>query len=421
MIEVTFPKLYPKQAEFKECDARYTIVEATTKAGKTVACLTWLLEKALTEGKPNRNYWWIAMVYPQAKIAYRRCKHWFRGYEQFAFNDSELFCTLPNGAVVWFKGADRPDSLYGEDVYAAVIDEASRCKEESWHAVRSTLTATRGPIKIIGNVRGRKNWAYKLARQAEAGAPDMAYFKLTTYDAAEAGIYPLEEIEDAKRVLPPPAFKELYLAEPADDGGNPFGLDAIDACIAAGTIPSANPVCYGVDLAKSVDWTVIVGLDPQGYVCSFERFQAPWGDTQRRILNRVGDVPTLVDSTGVGDPIVEAIQAEHPYIEGFHFSSTSKQQLMEGLASSIHRKRVHFAEGPIAQELRDFEYEYTRTGVRYSAPEGLHDDCVCALALAVRKFELMGLSVPFALIGSEQIAEEQGHEELTGDEGWVES
>ncbi len=32
-----------------------------------------------------------------------------------------------------------------------------------------------------------------------------------------------------------------------------------------------------------------------------------------------------------------------------------------------------------------FEYEATRTGVRYTAPEGLHDDCVVALALANEK------------------------------------
>ena len=36
-------------------------------------------------------------------------------------------------------------------------------------------------------------------------------------------------------------------------------------------------------------------------------------------------------------------------------------------------------------ELEQFEYEYTRTGVRYSAPDGQHDDTVCALALAVSK------------------------------------
>jgi len=40
----------------------------------------------------------------------------------------------------------------------------------------------------------------------------------------------------------------------------------------------------------------------------------------------------------------------------------------------------------IVRELEAFEYVYTRTGVRYSAPEGLHDDCVCSLALARQKF-----------------------------------
>lgn len=33
---------------------------------------------------------------------------------------------------------------------------------------------------------------------------------------------------------------------------------------------------------------------------------------------------------------------------------------------------------------RRFEYDYTRGGVRYSAPHGVHDDCVMALALAVQ-------------------------------------
>src|SRR5687768_8241630 len=76
---------------------------------------------------------------------------------------------LINGGRVWFKGADKPDGLYGEDVYGCVVDEATRCKEGAWHAVRSTLTATRGPVKLVGNVRGRRNWAYLLARRAEAG------------------------------------------------------------------------------------------------------------------------------------------------------------------------------------------------------------------------------------------------------------
>lgn len=69
-------------------------------------------------------------------------------------------------------------------------------------------------------------------------------------------------------------------------------------------------------------------------------------------------------------------------VEGFHFSSTSKQMLMEGLALSIHKVEIAFPDGWLPSELETFEYEYTKTGVRYTAPQGLHDDGVCALALA---------------------------------------
>jgi hypothetical protein len=88
----------------------------------------------------------------------------------------------------------------------------------------------------------------------------------------------------------------------------------------------------------------------------------------------------------VGDPVVEGLQREAGHhFEGFKFTSATKQQIMEGLAVAIQRKQVTFPEGPIVSELETFEYEYTRTGVRYTAPEGLHDDCVCALALAVQR------------------------------------
>ena len=118
-------------------------------------------------GTAGQNFWWIAPVYPQAKIAYRRLK---RAVTQrlYQSNEAELTITLRNGAVIGFKSAEKPDNLYGEDVYGAVLDEATRMREESWFAIRSTLTATQGKVRIIGNVKGRRNWAYRLARQAES-------------------------------------------------------------------------------------------------------------------------------------------------------------------------------------------------------------------------------------------------------------
>ena len=359
--------------------ARYSIIEATTKAGKTAGCLVWLIEEAM-QGKSGDNYWWVAPINTQADIAFVRARD---GLPPFVYTTDLTHKTLrlANGTTLWFKSADNPDSLYGDDVRAAVIDEASRVKEEAFHAVRTTLTATRGKLRVIGNVKGRKNWFYRMARTAESGSAGMSYHKMTAHDAVAAGIIAQEEVEDARKLLPPQVFKELYLAEPSDDGGNPFGLAAIAKCIAP--LSGKRPKVWGWDLAKSQDWTVGIALDEDGMVCRFYRWQRPWVETIRDIKLATGSGKALVDSTGVGDPVLEHLQRDGgTNYEGFNFSPSSKQKLMEGLAVKIQSQAIKFPDGPIRKEMEEFEYEYTRTGVRYSAPEGLHDDCVMALALA---------------------------------------
>lgn len=378
------PKLYQKQSDAFFNDKRYSLCEASTKAGKTVGGMAWLVEMGL-RGKAGQNRWWVAPVVPQAKIAYARIKRGLPG-DLIKTWDTDLRVELPNQSSLIFKSGEKPDNLYGEDVYDAVIDEASRLREEAWHAVRSTLTATRGRIRMIGNVKGRQNWFYRMARLAEAGDPAMYYGKIIAADAVDAGVISAAEVEDARRTLPEQVFRELYLAEPSDDGGNPFGLAAIAACV--GPMSSDAPVVWGIDLAKSVDWCVAIGLDRLHRVCRFERWQSPWPETKARIRRLVGNTKCIVDSTGVGDPVVDDLQRGdgrdiRPNYEGFKFTASSKQQIMEGLAAAIQSREVTYPDGIIKMELENFEYEYSRTGVKYTAPQGLHDDAVCALALAV--------------------------------------
>ncbi len=423
-IEYVRPKLYDKQrlaifdaVDYEGNPARYALIEASTKAGKTVGCMAWLFEQAAIQGKEGRVYWWVAPVYQQAKIAFGRLK---RGLPKGLFyaHNSDLWIRLLNGALIQFKTAEKPDNLYGEDVYAAVIDEASRCRPESWHAIRSTLTATRGPIRMIGNVKGRRNWFFDMAREAEKGAPGHSYAKLTAYDAVAAGVLDIKEIEDAQRMLPEYVFRELYLAEPSDDGGNPFGLSHIQHCTVKTppTMSDKPALAAGVDLAKSVDWTVVIGMDREGWVCGFERWQrSPWSATTERVLGLVGNTPTLVDSTGVGDPIFETMQRRRHTVEGLVFTPKAKQQLMEGLAVAIQSHAVRWPDGPIRAELEQFEYQMTRTGVRYSAPEGHHDDCVVALALAVEMRRRLLPSVFGAATGPLRISPWLGQGSMTDD------
>lgn len=383
LIEIERPKLADYQKRILESKARYTITEASTKAGKTFSHLWWLFEQANNPPKVGANYWWIAPVYSQAQIAFSRVKRVVAQSGVFRVNESSLFIETPAGAFIWFKSAEKPDNLYGEDVYAAVFDEFTRAREAAWIALRTTLTATKAPCKFIGNVKGKGNWGYKLGLKARAGEPGYEYFKITAYDAVAAGILDAEEIEQAKRDLPEHAFRELYLAEALDDMANPFGIKFINNCIK----PLSNnpPTCYGIDLAKSVDWTVAIGLDDNGDVCVFERWQSDWGQTRRRLIQMIGHLPAYIDSTGVGDPIVEDIKRECSQVEGYFFTSSSKQKIMEGLVVGVQNAEVSILDGMMKEEMEAFEFEYSKNGVKYRAPEGMHDDIVCALALAYHK------------------------------------
>jgi phage FluMu gp28-like protein len=373
------PFLTTYQQAILDAPERYTITAAATKCGKTASHIIWIFEQAL-QLKDNQSVWWIAPVYQQAEIAFRRMKSQVSEKDFFISNESKLTLILPNGARIEFKSGEKPDNLYGDDVYAAVVDEASRMREESWYALRSTLTATKGKCKMIGNVKGKKNWFYKLGERARLGEADYKFFKITAYDAAKEGILDIEEIEQAKKDLPEFVFKELYLAEPGDDNSNPFGLDNIRKCYAP--LSTGTPIAFGIDLAKYTDWTVITGLDNQNRVCYTERFQGDWMQTKQKIINVVGRIPAHIDATGVGDPIVEDLQRILPNIKGFKYTSQSKQQLMEGLVMEIQQHTIFFPEEPYGFELENFEYEYTRTGVKYSAPSGMHDDAVNSIALA---------------------------------------
>jgi hypothetical protein len=169
---------------------------------------------------------------------------------------------------------------------------------------------------------------------------------------------------------------------PAEDAGNPFGIKAIERCVSP--LSLGPPVVFGVDLGKKVDWTVICGLDADGAVCFLDRFQMDWPSTANRIRNAIGGTQTFIDSTGLGDPLVDGLQRElGGQVQGFVFTNRSKQQLMTATAAAIQNGEITFPDGYLVEELKSFRYEYSASGVKYSAPEGLHDDAVCALALAV--------------------------------------
>lgn len=374
------PEMHDKQQVVLDSKARFRVMMSGRRFGKSELAVT---EIVLTAVYGNQ----VAYITPTYNLA----KAFFDKLAKavpFPANRSELTIQFVNGGSVQFFTGERLDNLRGRKFHLVVIDEASFIPdlETGWlNSIRPTLTDYKGRALFLSTPRG-KNYFFSLYNKGINGEPDWQSFKFSTYDNPYIDPY---EIDDARRQLPEAVFNQEYMADPAENAANPFGLPYIQQCTYP--ISQAPPAVYGIDLAKSVDWTVIIGLDSTGAVCYFDRFQKDWRQTRTEI-KRLPRAPMLVDSSGVGDPIVEDLMSDGLDVTGFKFSNTSKQQIMLGLVSAVQQRRITFPDGPIVRELETIEYQYGQYGVKYAAPSGFHDDCVMALALAWNHFTNYGQS-----------------------------
>lgn len=270
----------------------------------------------------------------------------------------------------------------------AWIDEAAldHNLEDNWNeAIQPTLIDLRGDAWFTSTPKGRDGF-YRLWLNGEQGKPGWASWTMPT--SSNPVIHP-EEIQAAKADIPLAAFQQEYEAEFLADAANPFGLSFIAACV-VDEMAEGPVVCWGVDFGKSQDWTVAIGLNAAGDVCAFQRWKSDWNNITHRVEAMIGQLPALVDQTGVGDVIVDRLARKCPRSQGYIFTNASKQILFEGLAVDIQRGDVHFPDGDLKRELDSFIFEFTPSGkVRYTAPQGCYDDCVDALGLARRCWSLM--------------------------------
>ena len=366
---IELPEAHINQTKILESTARFRVVMCGRRFGKSELSQVEIISNALQ----GMNVAYITPTYKLAKTFFDKLIECV----PFENNKSDLVIHFPNMGTVEFFTGERLDNLRGRKFHLVVIDEASFISDlqDGWlNSIRPTLTDYQGRALFLSTPRG-KNYFYSL--YMKGGQRDWESFKFTTYDNP---YIKTSEINDAKAQLPKAVFEQEYMANPMENAANPFGAEHINKCTV--NLSYNEPMYFGIDLAKSFDWTVIVGLDSNGNVSHFERFQKDWLQTKETIKQIRKHKHIFIDSTGVGDAIVEDLQKYFNDMTGFKYTATSKQQLMESLASSIHKAEIGFPIGAIKDELEIFEYLFTSTGVRYSAPSGFHDDCVNALALA---------------------------------------
>jgi hypothetical protein len=221
--------------------------------------------------------------------------------------------------------------------------------------------------------------------------------------------YPPEKYEEARKILPSQVFEQEYEASFLPDAAAVFrGIDDIikDNCL-CDAVPN-HRYLMGVDLGKHEDFTVLTVIDQyNNNVVYWDRFNSIEYPFQKKrikaIADRYNNARVVVDSTGVGEPIKDDLEREGLFVDDFNFTNKSKKELVEKLSIFIEQKNLFIPNNQILiDELKSFGYKLTENhNVIYSAPQGLHDDCVMSLGLAV--WELVGMANPKTALQEEMI------------------
>lgn len=387
---------HPGQRAIMESPARFRLVAAGRRWGKSEMCAHEALECALEA--PDSTVWWVAPTYDQAN--------------DFGFDnitpllspdvvDGEPKRTKPreidlvNGSTLSFRSADREDSLRGGGVDFLVIDEAGSVPERAWsEELRPTLSDTLGDMMAIGTPRGR-NWFYRWYQRGQsADHSDTASWQAPSSQNPHV---PESEIVSAKDDMPDRAFRQEYQAEWIDDTGGVFkGVrerNVSDYSLPVSPENSDGPYTLGVDFARMSDWTVVVVLDANGRLVAFDRLQGTTWSRIQSVVERYAEEYTsnrvALDATR-DNKIVQDLQDAGLTVDPVKFTASEKRTIIENLITRLEADEITLSSdaNQLINELEVFEYDRSESGrIRYSAPSGFHDDCVDALALAAEQSE----------------------------------
>lgn len=389
------PKLHEGQIEVARSQARFKVVAAGRRWGKTQLAVLLALKAAAEGGRA----WWVAPSYKMANVGWNLIRHLSQQIVRRPFSvrikDTDHLVQFPNGGLLQVRSADDPQTLRGESLAFVVLDECAYMKPAAWYeALRPALADQKGRALFISTPHGR-DWfweRFQAGLDPDSARKDWVAFQFPTH--TNPHVDP-QEIETARHDLPDRIFRQEYLAEFIADAGGVFRFVA-EASTAQQADPEPGHVYVGgVDFGRTTDFTVISIVDATT-LCQvyLDRFTGGTWETQRRriedVARRYAVDPLVCESNSFGSPNIEALHQVGISAEAFLTTASSKQALIDRLTVAIERagmgleNGIHLLNDPIQiAELQAYQVEAIATGYRYSAPPGLHDDCVMALALAL--------------------------------------
>ena len=377
-LTIELPPLHQGQARILENDARFRVVSAGRRFGKTMLSSLWLgmMPGSAADGAPCAFF---APTYKLLLDVWNDLERTLAPITKKA-SRAEMRLTLATGGKIDFWTLEDQAAGRGRKYKRVVIDEAAHARhlKTTWQrAIAPTLTDYEGEAWFISTPNGI-NYFHELYQRGQDDAyPDWASFQMPT------SVNPFMsdlEIERAREDLPELVFAQEYLAEFVTFGAGLVKPQHIQAGIA----PADLPVVLGVDLAISekqgADWTAIAALsrDPQTgrvYVREIERFRAGFHD----VLNRIKAAAARWHPVAIA---IEQVQYQAAVVQELHRTTRLP---VKGIRPDKD-KVTRFL--PLLTRYEQRLVDHDPSGVPawfreelMAFPEGSHEDGVDALSL----------------------------------------
>tara|TARA_A100001388_G_scaffold265694_1_gene238112 strand:- start:9088 stop:10389 length:1302 start_codon:yes stop_codon:yes gene_type:complete len=384
--------LYPSQQEVHDSEARWKILCAGRRFGKSRLGVQMAMEHALN----GKRAWWVAPTFSIARVGWRdilNASSKLTGIK-VDIKVGDMVVNFPDGGFIAVKSADNPQRLRGEGLDFLVMDEAAFVKEETWTEVlRPTLTERKGSALFISTPRGMNNWFYRLWVDSE-NKEDWERFKFPTI--ANPRIDP-EEIESAKAELGSITFAQEYEAEFVNETTQIFKADwfkyykpGVRSCkigndeFLMDDMHKFATVDLAVSTKDSADYTVITSFAHDSATNNLfvtdmfrDRLQAPdIIPTLKKIfydneLSWVG-----IERAGYQLAIVQFAQREGIVVKELKADKDKRSRAMP-LSAKFESGQIYFPDDELATWVGEAERELI------TFPVGSHDDIVDTLAYGV--------------------------------------
>lgn len=370
--------LHPGQRSIMDGSARFRVISAGRRFGKTMLACNWLamMPGSAIAGKP------VAFMAPTYKLLLDVWTDMERTLKPVIrkANKTEMRIELITGGKIDFWTLEDPDAGRGRKYARLVIDEAAHARylQEAWErAIAPTLTDYQGEAWFISTPKGINFFHDLYQRGMDQEQTDWQSWHMPTTvnpHISEA------EVARYKAELPELVFRQEYLAEFVTFGA---GLVKPDMIIETPP-PNGLPVVLGVDLAISekqgADYTSIVAMsrDDRGfvYVREAERHRCGFHDVLERIKNAAARwLPTVIQ------------------VEQTQYQAAVVQELMRTTTLPVRGVRpdrdklTRFLPLLTRYEQRMVRHDPARVPAWFrdellSFPEGEHDDGVDAASMA---------------------------------------